>query len=138
MRVEMYQELPEESVQIRTDVFMKEQGFKEEFDETDDKATHIIIYEANVAVATCRFFYDHKKEMYVLGRIAVLKMYRGKNYGAELVKAAEREIITRGYRKCGLSAQERAMGFYKKLEYNQMGNSYLDEGCPHVWMEKEL
>lgn len=138
MNIKMYQTLPKEAVEIRTEVFMKEQGFKDEFDELDKMATHIVMYESEEPLATCRFFYDSNKEMYVIGRIAVTKKHRGKNYGAQMVKEVENEIIKKGFTKCGLSAQERVSEFYERLGYIKAGVTYLDEGCPHIWMEKQL
>ena len=36
---------------IREEVFMSEQGFKNEFDETDGKAFHLVMYDNNIPVA---------------------------------------------------------------------------------------
>ena len=40
--------------------------------------------------ATSRFFYDETRGAYLISRIAVMKEYRGKGLGAEIVKAAEK------------------------------------------------
>ena len=37
-----------------------------------------------------------------------------------------------------LSGQVRVAGFYEKLGYIKQGETYLDEGCPHIWMKKNL
>ena len=41
---------------IRKMVFMEEQGFKNEFDEIDDEAKHVVIYSQNNPDATCRYY----------------------------------------------------------------------------------
>ena len=37
-----------------------------------------------------------------------------------------------------LSAQVRVREFYEKMGYVTIGDPYLDEGCPHIMMEKAL
>ncbi len=138
MQIKMYEQLPEQAILIRKSVFMEEQGFKNEFDDIDEIATHIVIWDNNITVATCRYFYSEQKGCFIIGRIAVSKIYRGKNYGTVIIKNAETEIYNQGGVRIELSAQCRASQFYKKQGYQIQGDSYLVEGCPHVWMYKEL
>lgn len=138
MQVRMYEELTDQAISIRKNVFMEEQGFENEFDDIDKNATHIVILEHDMPVATCRFFYSDSRGCFVIGRIAVCKEYRGKNYGAVIIKSAEREIYNKGGLTVALSAQCRVSDFYKKQGYQVQGDSYLDEECPHVWMYKDL
>lgn len=44
MQLEAYDFLPEDAKRIREAVFMKEQGFKNEFDDIDLLALHLILY----------------------------------------------------------------------------------------------
>ena len=44
MEVKVYDYLQEDAMNIRCNVFMSEQGYKNEFDEIDDRALHIVIY----------------------------------------------------------------------------------------------
>lgn len=44
MEVKVYDYLQEDAMNIRRNVFMSEQGYKNEFDEIDDRALHIVIY----------------------------------------------------------------------------------------------
>lgn len=137
IQVKIYNHLPAEAAAIRKSVFMEEQGFTNEFDDIDKTAQHIVLYVSGIPVATCRLYYSEDKKCHVIGRIAVSKSYRGNNYGAETIRYAEREIQKRGGTGIGLSAQVRAVGFYEKLGYHSLGKAYQDEGCPHVWMEKD-
>lgn len=139
MIIRKYEYLPEEAKEIRTQVFMKEQGFKDEFDEVDNMAIHLVLFdEDEKALGTCRVYFNEDKSCYSIGRVAVLKSCRGKNLGAELIKGAEEAVKAQGGRKIELSGQVRAAGFYEKLGYNRRGEIYLDEGCPHISMEKIL
>lgn len=74
----------------------------------------------------------------MIGRIAVSKEHRGKNYGTDIIKIAEQEILNRGGSEVIVSAQCNASEFYKKLSYKAQGDTYLDEYCPHICMKKEL
>lgn len=137
----MYQvckQINEDIKMIREEVFMKEQGFQDEFDAIDDIATHILYFVGESPAGTCRFFAGENHGEAHIGRMAVLKEFRGKNLGAEIMLAAEKAIQEAGYKTCSLSAQVQAKGFYKKLGYVQDGDEYLDEHCPHILMCKVL
>ena len=56
MEVKVYDYLQEDAMNIRRNVFMSEQGYKNEFDEIDDRALHIVIYNNEKPVATCRIY----------------------------------------------------------------------------------
>mgnify|MGYP000158107416 CR=1 FL=1 len=48
--------LPEDAIFIRKEVFVKEQGFKNEFDEKDNEAHFLVGYKNDNPIATCRIF----------------------------------------------------------------------------------
>lgn len=133
-----YDYLPEEAKKIRSDVFVKEQGFVEEFDEIDKVAKHIVTYECEQPISTCRIYFDNQNQSFIIGRIAVIKEHRGKNIGAKMLKAAENCIIQNGGKSAMLSAQVRVVEFYEKQGYTKYGDTYMDEDCPHIWMKKKL
>lgn len=136
MEIKLFDKLPDEAKDIRVTVFVEEQGFNEEFDSVDDIATHIVMYIRERPVATCRFYI--KDGSYLLGRIAVIKEYRGKHIGALLISKAEEEIKKNGGRKAVIHAQTRAKDFYLKQGYIDSGKEDMEEGCPHVWLFKNL
>ena len=123
-------------IEIRTEVFIKEQGFKDEFDTTDKTCSHIVLYDNEKPVATCRYFKED--ETYHIGRVAIIKEYRGKHLGNKIMQIAENEIVKDGGKQIEVSAQVRVSDFYKKLGYNQVGAIYFDEYCEHIRMAKEL
>lgn len=138
MDIKIYDTLPAEAVQIRESVFVEEQGFCEEFDTTDYHAWHLVCFEQEVPIGTCRFFKEPSKEHYIIGRIAVMKQYRGKNIGSRLLNAAEHEIEKFGGKSAVLHAQERAKEFYQKQGYREYGEIDFEQDCPHIWMCKHL
>ena len=56
MKFECYDRLPEAAAALRQEVFINEQGFESEFDDTDRAAVHILGFENGEAAAVCRFF----------------------------------------------------------------------------------
>ena len=136
--VAVYDTLPKEAIQIREEVFMREQGFQEEFDEIDGYAVHLVLFCDGFPAAVGRFYEDEEKGGYLFGRLAVRRAYRGKNLGALLLAEAEREIRKAGGRSVRLHAQRQAQPFYEKQGYTAYGETDFDEGCPHVWMKKRL
>jgi len=139
MRVSVYESLPNDAKDIRKAVFINEQGFQNEFDEIDNEAAHIVLYdEDEVPVATCRVFWDSSMNAYVLGRLAVIKEYRGKSIGSIMLKEAEIYVKKKGGKTIILHAQCRAVEFYKKSGFIEFGKVENDEGCPHIWMKKSF
>ena len=136
--IKKYNALAEEARQIREEVFVEEQGFKEEFDEIDTGAVHLVWYEAGEAAAVCRYYAGKERGIYWLGRLAVRKKFRGRHIGEKILSAAEEEIRKEGGKAICLSSQVRAKEFYVKCGYHAMGEEYMDEYCPHIKMKKEL
>lgn len=120
---------------------MEEQGFQEEFDATDAAARHLVFYDNGRPVAVCRYFQTEagrESGEFHVGRIAVVREYRGRRLGALVLAEAERRMRLEGARSVVLSAQVRAGGFYRKNGYLPEGEEYLDEYCPHIMMRKTL
>lgn len=46
METKIYNQLPDEAKEIRLEVFVKEQGFEEEFDDIDETAAHIVLFDS--------------------------------------------------------------------------------------------
>ena len=130
--------LPPQTQAIRQEVFMGEQGFSYEFDETDNTALHLTLYEDSKAVGCCRLFPGEGPGAWHVGRVAVKREYRDKGLGARIMEGAEQAAREQGGLYMELSAQARAAGFYRRLGYVQEGEEYLDEHCPHVYMRKQI
>ena len=133
LEVKTYDDLPQEAIDIRTEIFMKEQGFQDEFDDRDHQCTHLVVFDNDKAIATCRYFYENGQ--YILGRIAVIKEYRGKKIGTYIVHKVCQYI---GKGEMILHAQLQAQLFYKKLGFQAYGDIEYEEHCPHTWMKKVM
>ena len=115
---------------------MEEQGFEYEFDDIDETALHLVLYDENDnPCATGRLFFD---DCMKIGRIAVMKEYRGQSLGSEVIAILEEKALESGAHHIELSAQIQAKDFYKKLGYTEIGEIYKEEFCPHIKMFKDL
>ena len=121
---------------IRKKIFICEQGFKNEFDETDKTAVHCVIYVSEKPAATGRIFFLNGEAH--IGRVAVLKEYRGAHLGKKVILTLEEYARENDFGECVLSAQKQAEGFYAKLGYKAFGDIFFDEHCPHIMMKKEV
>lgn len=125
---------------VREAVFVKEQKYpiSEEFDSYDDICSHLVIYDGKNPIATARIFMIESTKTAKLGRIAVLKEYRGCHIGAllmtELIKKARNMAAEEMY----ISAQTYAVPFYEKFGFTPYGDEYNDIHIPHYDMKASL
>ena len=138
MDYKFYSELPKDAKKIREEVFIIEQGFKNEFDEIDIMSIHLVIYIKTIPVATARLYQRDKSNEYVIGRVAVLSEYRKEKLGTKLLELLENKALELGAKKISLSAQYKIKSFYEKQNYKSISDVYYEEHCKHIKMEKEL
>lgn len=137
LRIQAYHRLPSEAKEIRKRVFVCEQGFGSEFDDIDDTAVHFVAYtDEDTAIGTCRLF--SRGDVFCIGRVAILKEYRGLHIGSALLSECEHFARSCGARELRLLSQCSARAFYHKAGYSEFGNIIFDEGCPHIGMRKLL
>ena len=120
---------------IRDAVFMQEQGVSPEleFDGLDASAMHVLAVVDGEYVGTGRMLDDGH-----IGRIAILRNYRGLGLGAKVVQALVAEATRLGYPRVYLGAQIHAVDFYAKLGFTPYGDEFMDAGIPHLSMEQSL
>lgn len=138
MEIKSFDSLTDDERMLRTAVFVEEQKFNEEFDNIDNDCHHLVLYISSKPVACVRYFKESNTQKYHLGRLCVLKEYRGHHLGKVLVREVEKCVKSLGGTVIILSAQVRASGFYEKLGYIKLGDIYYDEYCEHIRMEKLL
>lgn len=138
MEIKRFESLHPHAMTVRNTVFVEEQGFVDEFDDTDKIAIHLVMYDGDTPVGVCRVFRDEEENAWLLGRFAVLREYRGKHHGSALLAAAEKCVCEMGGRSITLHAQCRASLFYQKNGYTPFGEIEYEQDCPHIAMRKEL
>lgn len=142
-RFKTYQDDLNEVYEIRREVFIKEQHKteSEEFDDYDKYAVFCVLYEENdssnkdekIPVATGRLVLLEDGR-YKIGRIAVKKEYRGKQYGDMLVKMLVNKAFMSGAKEVYVGAQIQAVGFYKTIGFKEIGDEYIEANIPHIDM----
>lgn len=117
---------------VRTPVFIEEQFVTPDFewDEIDASATHLLAKHKNQAIACLRMI-DYQK----IGRMAVLKDWRGIGLGMALLLEAIKICHSHGSNTIYLSAQTHAIEFYRKAGFVVMTEEYCDVDIPHVDMQ---
>ncbi|MEG0329678.1 MAG: GNAT family N-acetyltransferase [Longicatena sp.] len=124
--------------EVREKVFVKEQGFRNEFDDVDRIAEHVCIYVDSVLAGCGRCFAQGVKDVYVIGRIAVLKEFRNSGIGTLIVEKLEEIAQENKAKVISLDAQCQAIHFYEKKGYVIYGEEHMDEHVPHVCMRKKI
>jgi len=116
---------------IRLRVFVREQGVPEEIelDEDDPKAIHFLARVRRRAVGTARLVLKNRRAK--IGRMAVLKSYRGKGVGKALLKRAIESARKSGAKTMYLHAQIPVIGFYEKMGFHSVGRVFVEAGIPH-------
>ena len=117
--------------QVRRAVFIEEQGVPAEIemDGQDGDCRHLLGLLGDKVVGTIRLLPDGR-----IGRLAVLKNYRGRGYGRDLIltmlQVARDAAVTQVY----LHAQCHALGFYTELGFIPEGDQFEEAGIDHINM----
>jgi len=123
---------------IRAKVFIEEQKVTPqlEWDGLDEEAIHFLVYKNEKAIGCAR---AHVIENHMqLGRMAVLKEYRGEGIGSTLIEKAVKTAKLNQLSCIYISAQCHAIDFYKKFGFEVTSEIYLDAEIPHRDMKLEL
>jgi predicted GNAT family N-acyltransferase len=70
--------------------------------------------------------------------MAVERDLRGRGMGAAVLEQAEREARRAGADRIRLHAQSAARTLYERGGFEIRGEEFLEEGIPHVTMEKPV
>ena len=122
---------------LRAKVFVVEQDcVYQDIDDKDKKAIHILGYKNNKLIAYSRIFKSGDYFKYAsIGRVLVVKEERKNKYGFQLMETSIM-AINMHFRefKIDISAQKHLENFYKTLGFIKIGDSYLEDGIPHIKM----
>ena len=126
-----------EILQLRSEVFVVEQDcVYQDIDGNDQKALHIIGTIENKIIAYTRCFRpgDYFREASI-GRVVVKesqrKFKRGNQIMNNSIKAIKDHYKTNTIK---ISAQCYLNKFYTNLQFKPIGEKYLEDGIPHIYM----
>ena len=128
----------EAALDLRYRVFCGEQGvtLAADQDGLDPEALHVVAFEDGRLVGTCRVVFDNGVAR--LGRMAVEPDLRGRGVGAAVLEVAEQESRAAGAHRIRLHAQTAARSLYERGGFEVQGEEFMEEGIPHLTMEKRL
>ena len=126
-----------EILKSHAEIFVKEQKICcVDPDGVDLNSFHVFAMEEGRVVAYLRAFEKEERVMKI-GR--VLTLVHGKGIGSQLMKFAMTKLKDMtGCKKIVMDAQTQAVPFYERLGFAIVSDEYIEEGVPHVDMEREL
>lgn len=121
--------------QIREQVFMIEQSvpIELEWDTYDIDAIHLLALDKLAQPIACARIFNNS-----IGRMAVVKSWRGVGVGMALLHQAIQICKAREVNKITLSAQSHAIEFYQKAGFVVISEPYLDASIWHVDMQLNI
>lgn len=123
---------------MRSEVFVVEQNcVYQDIDGKDLESYHAFMHVDDVMTAYLRILPGKVSGMDApsIGRVVVPLIHRGKGYSRELIRIAKKFVYNELHEtSIVISAQLYLLDFYKSLEFNEVGDSYLEDGIPHIKM----
>ena len=111
----------------------------QDLDDKDQDAYHVFCWNDSGRVAAClRVFWNNEAEgIAQIGRVVTLE--HGKGLGGKMLHEGVRiaaDILKA--KKIYLEAQEYAIGYYAKEGLEVVSDPFMEDGIPHVKMERTL
>ncbi len=128
--------------QLRFSVFVREQGVPPELEVDDrdadpEKVIHVVAEaESGEIIGTARMLLE--APMPRVGRMAVVKPWRGAGVGKAMLDTLCADAKQRGHAVIRLFAQTHATPFYYKQGFLSHGAEFAEAGIPHLEMRKAL
>jgi len=121
---------------LRFAIFVGEQNVPSgiELDDQDASCIHAVAFDVDgKAIGTGRLLPDGQ-----IGRMAVVKEWRRRGIGVEILQALIDEARKRGHAEVMVSAQLQAAEFYREQGFAAEGKVYEEAGILHQKMRKKL
>lgn len=124
---------------LRELIFIKGQNvpIDREKDADDNIAVHFLLFsDDNMPIGVGRVVAD--KDIAIVGRLGILEEYRENGAGLFLMQKIIKYCESQGVQKIILGAQEHALSFYGKLDFEIISEKYMDANIPHFKMQLKL
>jgi putative N-acetyltransferase (TIGR04045 family) len=124
---------------IRKEIFVKEQGLFQQTDiDSHDEEAIPIICTVNGSIGGTVRVYPLGHDVWVGGRLAVLKDFRSYVVGPLLVKKAIKTVKARGCTRFLAHIQVQNVRFFERLGWSLTGEKVTINGVRHHVMEADL
>ncbi len=130
----------DEMVGLRTTVLREPLGlaFSLDFLSGEFADTHLAAYSDAGELLGVLMLTHQDEESVKMRQVAVLPTHQNKGVGKALVAYSEQEARAKNYKIMRLHARETALSFYEKLDYETLGEPFLEVGLTHFAMQKNL
>lgn len=120
---------------VRRTVFIEEQAVPEamEWETIDAECDWFVALDGGDLVGIARLTPQGR-----IGRMAVLKNWRGKGIGSALLSLTIEQAKSRHLAQVELHAQSHAIGFYERFGFTADGAEFDEAGIPHRHMVLNL
>ncbi|HEU4752795.1 MAG TPA: GNAT family N-acetyltransferase [Armatimonadota bacterium] len=121
-----------QALAVRVAVFVREQGGppEDEPDAWDSAARHYVVAHGGRVIGAARL-YEPSRRLAKIGRVALLPEYRGRGWGARLMKYLLGQARALGYGEVVLDSQTWACPFYRRFGFAPEGEEWIEGGLPH-------
>ncbi|UOQ52576.1 GNAT family N-acetyltransferase [Hymenobacter cellulosivorans] len=127
-------------LQLRTEVFIVEQNCPfQDIDGQDQVAYHLLGYTPEGQLAAYARLFDAGQcyAQVSIGRVVVAPAFRRYGLGQELMRQAIAHCAQLfGPQPIKIGAQQYLTKFYQGFGFEQRGEMYLEDGIPHIYMER--
>ncbi len=129
----------QETFEVRRQVFILEQGISEDlvFDGRDREALHMVVKDGERVIGSARvqLLADNQAK---LERMAVLKRYRRKGIGREMLLFLDTVWKDKQVQQVIIHAQLEVVPFYKLCGFDEFGLPFQEAGIKHIKMRKQI
>jgi predicted GNAT family N-acyltransferase len=129
----------QEAFEVRKQVFVREQGISEDLvvDGHDGEALHMVVKDGERVISSARvqFLADNQAK---LERMAVLKRYRRKGIGREMLLFLDAVWKDKQVQQVIIHAQLEVVPFYRLCGFDELGLPFREAGIKHIKMRKRL
>jgi predicted GNAT family N-acyltransferase len=129
----------QEAFEVRRQVFVREQNISEDlvFDGHDNEALHMVVKDGERVIGSARvkFLAGNQAK---LERMAVLKRYRRKGIGKEMLLFLDTVWKDKQVQQIIIHAQLEVVPFYKLCGFDELGLPFRKAGIKHIKMRKQV
>ncbi|MCF6368642.1 GNAT family N-acetyltransferase [Rhizobium halophilum] len=124
-------------LKLRVDVFVVEQNCPyAELDDHDVQALHLRLLQQGNVIGCARLWKPPEAPPRI-GRVAISPGHRGQRLGEALMREAISACQDQfPHQPIAISAQSHLEGFYGSLGFEKVSDEYVEDGIPHVDMQK--
>lgn len=129
----------QQMVKLRDEILRRPLGLGFTPEELEEEKDNMLIaaFEDDKMLGCCMLL-EEQPRIVRLRQMAVRNDLQGKGIGRALMNFAENLARDRGYRTVRMHARQNAIGFYEKMGYRTVGDSFVEVTILHYVMEKML